>query len=137
MCRCEAVPCGNGSQLLHEGECRDPLGSGVCGGRLGARLYLGEDGRAECGCLEVSSQQPGAACSGLGVQGWVQVGGVCHQEFAPSPALCPDPDTILRLKPAVLLFPGVNNVIKVKRLKFTKRTCVKNPCQSSSLLPHR
>ena len=58
VCRCEAVPCGNGSQLLHEGECRDPLGSGVCGGRRGARLYLGEDGRAECGCLEVSSQQP-------------------------------------------------------------------------------
>ena len=116
---CEPVPCPDPHTLMYEGECRDVLEDAVCGEEaVGERLYLAEDGRGRCDCME----------------GWLRYEGRCYQEL--TPAFCP-PNTLLRLEPPkiprTVISPDQLETLKLKiKLNIS---CLDNPCESPSL-PH-
>ena len=107
------------NSVWFKGDCQDVYADSLCGEEaLGERLYLAEDGRGRCDCME----------------GWVRYEGMCYQEL--TPAFCP-PNTILRLEPpeipTTVISPDQLETLKLQiKLNIS---CLDNPCEPPSL-PH-
>ena len=106
---------------MYGGKCHDATDDGVCGDKVGMRLYDGEDGEGYCDCME----------------GWMRVEGNCYQEFTKAPHLCQDDDYLLRFKEPTtegkVFWPSLLNIVTLHlKLNFS---CIENPC-SDGQLPH-